>query len=537
MQTDEFQRSQFHETSPFSLNIAKKRATVIFTPALIQDIMGKYGTSFDPQTPILHILVNAFAYPLRSNSSANGTSVSPVPELPPEMQDEILSRVSRDVEYNVPDFVSFMSNLIDQATWERGTIIAVDKDDDSAIVSFHEIIFNFTSQMILNTVIHPNDLTNHPHAATFIHDLRSMLSSFMFLVLGMPRWLPMPRLTSAHVARYRLLSTLSSLFRALDEVKAGRDLPPDSDWAELADLAVEDSGQISPLLRIMQDQKGDASPEARASLTLALVLMLSSRVSNLVFWTLAHVEGDNKRPLASSSNEESFSRELSWDNQQKDLVRVVQPDSLFRGVVEPPRLTVNENKLRAMPDCGTNGKSLLECSYLESVRVHGRSVGVALVAEDVDLSATSSKEKDARKQKSSDVSESKSRAVKLKMGEYVLLPSHLHNSSPAAWMSPNTWIPERHRTSWDAAADGEGRSENEVMNDIGFDSVLAGGEDLVRRLCMVFVAGFHAVWEVELLDRVEDIRTAQRLGIVVAEPKGVVKARIKRRRIVGQAHI
>ena len=63
---------------------------------------------------------------------------------------------------------------------------------------------------------------------------KSRIVGFKYLVLGLPRWLPIPSLTKAHIARRRLLDAISSLQGALDHTAAGNE--PNQPWRDLSDV-------------------------------------------------------------------------------------------------------------------------------------------------------------------------------------------------------------------------------------------------------------------------------------------------------------
>lgn len=61
------------------------------------------------------------------------------------------------------------------------------------------------------------------------------LEGFKYLVLDLPRWLPIPSLTKAPIARRRLLDAISPLHEALDQIAAGNKL--NQPWRDLSDVS------------------------------------------------------------------------------------------------------------------------------------------------------------------------------------------------------------------------------------------------------------------------------------------------------------
>lgn len=66
-------------------------------------------------------------------------------------------------------------------------------------------------------------------------DLYALDGGFKWMILGFPRWVPLPGLLVAHIARRRLELGLSGLHKALDKAAAGEELG--AGWTDLADVS------------------------------------------------------------------------------------------------------------------------------------------------------------------------------------------------------------------------------------------------------------------------------------------------------------
>ena len=68
-----------------------------------------------------------------------------------------------------------------------------------------------------------------------LEDLCDLDSGWKFLALGLPRWVPFPRIRKAYFARRRLLGAIQSFHRALDADAI--DAHPQDPWRDLSDVS------------------------------------------------------------------------------------------------------------------------------------------------------------------------------------------------------------------------------------------------------------------------------------------------------------
>ena len=72
---------------------------------------------------------------------------------------------------------------------------------------------------------------------SIIDDLIDFDSGWKYLVLGLPRWVPLVKVTKAHFARKRLLDTLKGLHAMLDAEAAGEEVG--EPWSDVDDVSEE----------------------------------------------------------------------------------------------------------------------------------------------------------------------------------------------------------------------------------------------------------------------------------------------------------
>lgn len=456
----------------FPLYLFSRTFIVIYDPPVADALADvKQSLSKDPST--LQILENAFSLPPQGPALDAALQLCLAP-LSLDVQSSISQSAVKQFQAHLPDLISFMSTLVDQAPWERDTVTSVTEDYSTATVSFYELFRNFTSHHLVSTLLPSHLLESHPHAQSLTLDLWNTDAATFPLALGLPRWLPLPRLTTAHIARRNLLWTLGGLLRGLDQLDGGHE--PGGEWQN---LGVED---VSPFLRDFQASCRAASPDARASLLLARTLALCARVTKLAFWMLSHLYAD-ARLLAELRDE------------IEEAASAVQPPPNF-GVTEPVRLSIDTTGL---------GKcEALNGAYLETKRLYERSF--SLVKADENCTITP---KGAHADQ-----------LSLKKGSFVVTAPWLHNTNPANFVQPRKWEADRH-------TEAGGWEDDVLMASQGIDIDLAGGEGLIKELTLALVAGLVAIWDIEMLPKMP--KPAR--SVSVAGPRAFPNAKLKRREI------
>lgn len=149
---------------------------------------------------------------------------------------DLLRATVREIQEQAPNLISFSDSIVDQSPWERAAIPIIHTgnitgDASTVEVNLFALIRTFVGSVALPSLVGREFLENFPYILEDIHDLEE---GFKYLVLGLPRWLPIPSLTKAHIARRRLLDAIDSLHRALDQAAA--DNEPNKPWRDLSDV-------------------------------------------------------------------------------------------------------------------------------------------------------------------------------------------------------------------------------------------------------------------------------------------------------------
>lgn len=139
------------------------------------------------------------------------------------------------IQEHTPSLVSFSESIVDQSYWERTAcpvLRPASSPGPSAVeVSLFPLIRKFVGHVALPSLMGTEFLEVYPAA---LDDLWDLDSGFKYLALGLPRWLPVPSLTKAHIARRNLLQAMDSFHRAMNQVSAGDG--PHQPWTDLGDV-------------------------------------------------------------------------------------------------------------------------------------------------------------------------------------------------------------------------------------------------------------------------------------------------------------
>jgi hypothetical protein len=142
--------------------------------------------------------------------------------------------VSRDLCTNIIDFVTFSESLVDQMSWERSAqaeLVTTALGESVVEANFFLLIRDFCMTTATPTLF-GTDLLNN--SAQLVEDLWTYDRGFFLLATGLSRFVPIPGLARAHIARHKCLRELEAFHTALDKHARGED--PGSKWSSLHDV-------------------------------------------------------------------------------------------------------------------------------------------------------------------------------------------------------------------------------------------------------------------------------------------------------------
>jgi hypothetical protein len=212
----------------------------VVAPSLAKGIFAQHPSTCNGEPFINYIMVNVFG----DRGAMSGMdpkvlygSIHAVLNL--LMREDFVSRAMKEtvrrIEESTPDLVSFSQSIVDQNPWERAAnAVVVDGDQSSAAVeaSLFPLIRNFVGYIATPALMGSAFMEYYP---TVCQDLWDFDRAFMLLALGLPRWVPIPRLSKAYAARQRLVNGVAEFHRALAATAEGKD--PGFHWRDMGDVS------------------------------------------------------------------------------------------------------------------------------------------------------------------------------------------------------------------------------------------------------------------------------------------------------------
>jgi len=147
------------------------------------------------------------------------------------LQEALSKTTTQIIQSQAPNLVSFASGMIDQNLWERPSHTSV-IGSETVESDFFPLVENFVGYAALTALLGTDFMAVYP---SILEDLKDLDSGMKYLMLGIPRWFPLPSLAQASTARRRLDSNIDSFHRALDRVAAGEE--PEEPWRDLSDVS------------------------------------------------------------------------------------------------------------------------------------------------------------------------------------------------------------------------------------------------------------------------------------------------------------
>ncbi|KAH0541535.1 hypothetical protein FGG08_004010 [Glutinoglossum americanum] len=359
-------------------------------------------------------------------------------------------------EESIPNLVSFASSPAGQSPWERVSNANVwrgsketGEPDVAMETSLFPLLRNFLGHLATPSIMGQDFMNNYPEV---LQDVWNLDYGLMYLIAGLPLWLPIPTLRRAARARERLNRQITELHRAMDIAEDGGD--PGKEWRDLRDVGLV----IKERHRVWRSHK--IPPHLRADLP--LLWAMNANAPSLTFWVILRI-------LTNPSLVERIRAEIA------PHVQVSQPHIGF-GMTEPPRLKISMAGLRT-------GCPLLKSCYFETLRVDSAAWSVKRVVKDFVLTED---EKDARG--------GTKRSFALKTGEYINIPFGLHQSDPRYFHSPESFIGDRFLVQ---GADGKDEVDIGSLKPYGAGFAICKGRVFAEAEVLAFVASIIALWDFE----------------------------------------
>lgn len=222
----------------FALRILGRSWTVVTHGALLQQINRQPNDTLESKSAQWWLLCRVFgaakefkqAFLDAKQDLHESLSLSDPhqPELP-----TLLRAIIQRIQSQVPNLVSFSEGLVDQNPWERSGRAEL-VQNEVAEVELFALIRAAVGHTTLPSLLGTEFLDVYPGV---FDDLRDLDDSLKYLLLGLPRWFPIPSLVRANVARRRLDNAIDSFHKALDKAAIGSKLDPP--WYDMSDVSQE----------------------------------------------------------------------------------------------------------------------------------------------------------------------------------------------------------------------------------------------------------------------------------------------------------
>jgi hypothetical protein len=195
---------------------------------------------------------------------------------------DMAAGVSHDLRTNVTDFVTFSVSLVDQMSWERSAqaeLVTTALGETVVEANFFQLIRDFCATTAIPTLFGTDLLNNAPE---LIENLWTYDRGFFLLATGLSRFIPLPGLARAHIARYKCLREMEAFHTALEKHSRGED--SGSKWTSLHDV-----GSLIQA-RLPVYQKYNLSIRARAACENALLWSVVKKSKNaLCFFSRTNI--------------------------------------------------------------------------------------------------------------------------------------------------------------------------------------------------------------------------------------------------------
>ena len=125
-----------------------------------------------------------------------------------------------NVEENGPNLVSSSESVVDENPWERLSNPRITSGKRGlegervfVEVDMFALVRNFVGHMTIRSLMGADFLEHQPK---FLEMLWNFDNGWQYMLLGLPRWLPIPCLPKAYIARRKLAYFMTSFHRAVD---------------------------------------------------------------------------------------------------------------------------------------------------------------------------------------------------------------------------------------------------------------------------------------------------------------------------------
>ncbi|KAF2158138.1 putative P450 monooxygenase [Myriangium duriaei CBS 260.36] len=484
-----------YSNGAFALNMFGTTHNVIFKPSLGKMLMDQKNEIVDSHSTSRYIMTAIFAWP-KTQLDVYDIALPDFLEAYRHLNtnpglSKIVDVTVAQLRKNINNLVTFSPSMVDQTWWERTSnakSISLPGGEQAEEIDLYRLVKDFVGHTAIPSVLGTDFVDNNPEMWS---DFWQMDNGFMFLATGLPRWVPIPALTSSVIARRRLVDILKRYEIALDKWTKGEDAG--NEWGNL--------DNVSDLMKARCGiyQKHNLSIEARAAVDLALMWATNANSNPLIFWILCRVYSDSELL-------EQIRKEV------RPYVKVRIPKQEF-AIPESPILEDIEHESL------TEKCPLLKAAYVESMRLDTAVWSFKIMKEDLTV---------AGRGKGAD-----SDRFLVEKGTFCHVAHELHHRNPAFYEDPEVWRVDRH-IKYEPTKDGgkgEGKADMGTVRPYGGGHSMCKGRQFAFREILMFTATIFTFWDMEPAKGGEwrmpkPVQLTGTNGI-----KGEMRVRLKRREI------
>ncbi|KAJ5560593.1 hypothetical protein N7513_002992 [Penicillium frequentans] len=422
---------------------------------------------------------------LRSNRNEGISHVSAIISQDSFISDNSMA-ITRLLQRNAPNLVTFSRSPVDQAPWERDSSTSVSEEDQSICeANLFALVREFVGHNITTLLLGEAFMESFPSVLQLFWSLDA---NFVSLFAGFKRWTPSPGISAGHAARYRLTHIMSVFYRAF------------SAWDDGIDPGIElrDLDDVSELFKqqMRNSKKLDLSPKASAAGNLSLHWDLMEYIVKMTFWNLIHIFADE---------------ELLKDI-RKEMAPAVdssRPNRRETGFPfdEPPKLDLDIEKM--LQKC-----HLLKACHYETIRLHSAGISVRELESDLTLTESAGEAIEPR-------------SYKIRKGEKVLMPHGVYQNDQTRFSNPDQYDPLRYLVTDHKS--GNKVANPEILGPFADGLYTSKNNAFTERAILAFTASIVSMWVISSPDGKDLVVPPHKTGWGAFLPAKDVKVHVKAR--------
>ncbi|OAQ66128.2 cytochrome P450 [Pochonia chlamydosporia 170] len=389
----------------FSLTLLGKKHHFVHEPSMLANVWSRPRTSVEVNWLTIRVLSRSFGLH-KKHKATYGNLSHETPDLYKHMLSEpglsqFVDCIVDQVKMHIADFVTFNSSPADQTDWERSAkadVVQNSKGEAFVEADLMTLVRNFVAKTANGGLFGTDFVENFPE----FWEMMWMLDDCLVpIALGVPGWIPWPKMQRAKFARRRMIAQALEFEEAMEKYLDGED--PGIKWQDLENV----STLVKSRIRVFREHGLPA--DARASCDIALAWTMNANANILVSWMLFELCRD---PVLLETVREEIA----------PYVKVVQPQNEFGDAVwvAPELETLDMDGL--INQCPT-----LKAAYFETMRRYTGIHQVRYLVDDIVL-------------------ESKGEAKEsylLQKGGMTHMAHELHQFDPAYFPNPEEWHHDR----------------------------------------------------------------------------------------------